>query len=584
MSKRDDEISPLLRNVLRKCRGNVIAVIIFSFFLNLLVFVGPLYMLQIYDRVLASRSTVTLLVLSGLAIALFVVYAILEIVRSRILVRTGVLFDDLLALDVLRTAFRGYVRRPGQAYGQAPRDVDALREFITGAGVIAFCDAPWVPIFIGVCFMMHPWIGAVALVGAIVIFALAISNEIATRKTLAEASGSAIVANQYVQSSLRNSETVHALGMSRGILSRWSDLHLDTLALQARASDRAGAIMGCFKAVRMMLQVAILGVGAYLVIGGELTAGSLVAASIIMGRALAPVEAAVGQWKQFVNARSAYGRLKQLLTIMPEEAPRMALPRPDGNISLENVFVIPPGSTAPTVRNFSISIKAGEVVAVVGASGAGKSSLARALVGVWPPSSGTVRIDGSDIRHWDAEELGPYLGYLPQEVELFAGTIAENIARFGEIDPQQVIAAAALAGAHEMIQTLSGGYDTRVGEGGRALSGGQRQRVALARALYGDPRILVLDEPNASLDQDGEKALQNAIVSAKKLGITVVVISHRTALLAVVDKVAVMVDGVMARYDRPEIVFASQVPPRPAASVSPIRVTPALEPGAASSA
>ena len=584
MFKRNAEINPLLQQVFRQCRGNVVAVIIFSFFLNLLFFVGPLYMLQIYDRVLASRSTVTLLVLTGLAVALFVVYAILEVVRSRILVRTGVLFDDLLALDVLKTAFRGYVRRPGPSYGQAPRDVDTLREFITGAGVIAFCDAPWVPIFIGVCFLMHPWIGVVALVGAVVIFALAVSNEVATRKILAEASGSAILANQYVQSSLRNSETVHALGMSRGILARWSDLHMDTLALQARASDRAGAIMGCFKSVRMMLQVAILGVGAYLVIQGQLSGGSLVAASIIMGRALAPVEAAVGQWRQFVNARSAYGRLTQLLTMLPAQTEQMALPRPDGNLSLENVNVIPPGSTSPTVRNLSLVIMAGEVVAIVGASGAGKSSLARALVGVWPPSSGTVRIDGSDILHWNAEELGPYLGYLPQEVELFAGTIAENIARFGDIDPRKVIAAATLAGAHEMIQTLSGGYDTRVGEGGRSLSGGQRQRVALARALYGDPRVLVLDEPNASLDQDGEKALQNAIVSAKKLGITVVVISHRTALLSVVDKVAVMADGLLTRYDRPDIVFASQMQKRTPANVSPIRPGPALEPGAASSA
>lgn len=572
-------MNPLLRNTIRQCRGNVIAVIMFSFFLNLLVFVGPLYMLQVYDRVLASRSTVTLLVLTGLAVFLLAVYGVLEIVRSRILVRTGVLFDNLLSLDVVRTAFRGYVRRPGAIYGQAPRDVDALREFITGAGVIAFCDAPWVPIFIIVCFMMHLWIGVVALVGALIILALAIMNEIATRKSLSEASGAAIAANQYVQSSMRNAETVHALGMSRGILSRWSDLHLDTLALQASASDRAGAIMGSFKAVRMALQVAILGVGAYLVIEGQLTAGSLVAASIIMGRALAPVEAAVGQWKQFVNARSAYGRLKDLLSQVPPDASRMALPRPEGKLVLDRVVVTPPGATTPTVKGLSLEIAPGEAIAIVGASGAGKSSLARALVGVWLPISGTIRIDGADITHWDPEQLGPHLGYLPQEVELFTGTIAENIARFGEIDPQKVIAAAVLAGAHDMIQSLPGGYDGRVGDAGRSLSGGQRQRVALARALYGTPRVLILDEPNASLDHEGEKALQDAIVAVKKLGMTVIVISHRTGLLSVVDKVAIMADGIVVRFDAPNVVFAAQMQARPGTNISPIRAGAVAEAG-----
>lgn len=572
-------MNPLLRNTIRQCRGNFIAVIMFSFFLNLLVFVGPLYMLQVYDRVLASRSTVTLLVLTGLAVFLLAVYGVLEIVRSRILVRTGVLFDNLLSLDVVRTAFRGYVRRPGAIYGQAPRDVDALREFITGAGVIAFCDAPWVPIFIIVCFMMHLWIGVVALVGALIILALAIMNEIATRKSLSEASGAAIAANQYVQSSMRNAETVHALGMSRGILSRWSDLHLDTLALQASASDRAGAIMGSFKAVRMALQVAILGVGAYLVIAGQLTAGSLVAASIIMGRALAPVEAAVGQWKQFVNARSAYGRLKDLLSQVPPDASRMALPRPEGKLVLDRVVVTPPGATTPTVKGLSLEIAPGEAIAIVGASGAGKSSLARALVGVWLPISGTIRIDGADITHWDPEQLGPHLGYLPQEVELFTGTIAENIARFGEIDPQKVIAAAVLAGAHDMIQSLPGGYDGRVGDAGRSLSGGQRQRVALARALYGTPRVLILDEPNASLDHEGEKALQDAIVAVKKLGMTVIVISHRTGLLSVVDKVAIMADGIVVRFDAPNVVFAAQMQARPGTNISPIRAGAVAEAG-----
>jgi PrtD family type I secretion system ABC transporter len=570
----------VLKTAIQKCRGNMVAVIIFSFFLNLLVFVGPLYMLQIYDRVLTSRSEVTLMVLTGLAVGLLVVYAFLEIVRSRILVRTGVLFDELLSNNVLNTAFRGYVRQPGQAYSQAPRDVDSMREFITGAGLIAFCDAPWVPVFIAVCFMMHFWLGMVALIGAIVIFILAVSNEVLTRGVLNEASGASVAANQYVASSLRNAETVHVLGMSRALISRWSDLHLDSLALQAKASDRAGAIMGSFKAVRMSLQVAILGAGAYLVIQGEVTAGVMIAASIIMGRALAPVEAAVGQWKQFVNARAAHGRITQLLTaIPPENADRMALPTPRGELTLDRLFVAPPGTTSPTVKNVNLHIDAGEVVAIVGASGTGKTTLARAIVGVWLPISGTVRIDKAEISQWHPEQLGPHLGYLPQEVELFSGSVAENIARFGDVDPASVIEAAKVAGAHDMILRLPDGYETKLGDGGRALSGGQRQRVALARALYGDPRLIVLDEPNSSLDQEGEKALADAIVWAKNSGRTVIVISHRTSLLSVVDKVAVLVDGTVAKFDRPEVIIGGIQ--KPGSNVSPLRN--ALPPAASAS-
>ncbi len=557
-----------LKKAIAACRGNMIAVLVFSFFLNLLVFVGPLYMLQVYDRVLTSRNTLTLLVITGLAVALLGVYAALEVIRSRLLVRTGIIFDDLLSDQVLQRAFRGYVRTPGAAYSQAPRDVDAMREFVTGASILAFCDAPWVPVFIAVCFMMHFWIGVVALAGAVIIFALALSNEIATRKPLREASTVSVMANQYVSSSLRNAETVQAMGMANAILRRYSDLHLTTLALQARASDRAGLIIGTFKAVRMALQVAILGVGAYLVIIGQMSAGLMIAASIIMGRALAPVEGAVSQWKQFVAARAAYARTKQLLSSVPVLSDRMSLPAPKGDISVERLIAAPPGSQVATLKGVNFNVRAGEVVAVIGASGAGKSSLARALVGVWLPSGGTVRLDGAELSHWNPEELGPFIGYLPQEVELFAGTIAENIARFGDVDATKVVEAAKTAGAHEMILKLPDGYSTRVGEGGRSLSGGQRQRVALARALYGDPRFIVLDEPNSSLDQEGEKALSDAIVQAKNAGRTVIVISHRMSLLSIVDRVLVLVDGTVAAYDRPDLVLPGV---RGGSNVSPLR-------------
>jgi len=566
-AKIDPGLEPLKRAI-AACRGNMVAVVVFSFFLNLLVFVGPLYMLQVYDRVLASRNSLTLLMITGLAIALLAVYAALEVLRSRLLVRTGVLFDDILSKPVLQTAFRGYVRKPGGAYAQAPRDVDSMREFVTGAGILAFCDAPWVPVFIAVCFMMHFWIGIVALVGAVIILALALANELSTRQPLREASTVAVAANQYVASSLRNAETVQAMGMGDAILRRYSDLHLMTLALQARASDRGGFIIGTFKAVRMALQVAILGVGAYLVILGQLSPGLMIAASIIMGRALAPVEGAVGQWKQFVSARASYSRIKQLLSSMPPLPERMSLPSPKGDLSVERLIASPPGSQVATLKGVSFDVRAGEVIAVIGASGAGKSSLARALVGVWLPTAGTVRLDGAELGHWVPEELGPFIGYLPQEVELFAGTISENIARFGDVDPDKVVEAARTAGAHEMILKLPDGYGTRVGEGGRSLSGGQRQRVALARALYGDPRLIVLDEPNSSLDQDGEKALSAAIVQAKKEGRTVIVISHRMSLLSIVDRVLVMVDGTVGAYDRPDLVLPGM---RGTSNVSPLR-------------
>ena len=558
----------LLRDTFRKSRGTLLAVLVFSFFINLLMFVGPLYMLQVYDRVLTSRSEVTLVVITILAIGLLIAYSLLEGVRSRILVRTGAAMDELMASKVFTTAFRGHVLRPGQPYTQSLRDLDSLREFVTGAGIIAFCDAPWVPVFIAACFLLHPWLGVVALIGALVIFALALTNELATRSILAEASGASVEANNYVSSSIRNAETVHALGMSGAMLGRWTDAHRGLLRLQARASDRAGAIMGAFKGVRMSLQVAILGVGAYLVILGELTPGAMIAASILMGRALAPVEAAVGQWKQFVGARTAWKRLDNILKTVPAEPDRMALPPPTGKLALESVAVVPPGSRTPSVRGVNLDIEPGEVIAIIGPSGAGKSSIARSMVGVWPVVQGTVRIDGADISHWNAEALGAHLGYLPQEVELFAGTIAENIARFGEIDPHKVIAAAKVAGAHDLIQRLPEGYDTPVGEAGRSLSGGQRQRIALARALYGTPAIIVLDEPNASLDTEGEKALTEAIQWAKEQGCTVIIISHRTALLNQVDKVAVIVDGQLKKYGPPGQVLGAV---QNAANVSPLR-------------
>ncbi|MBO0346806.1 type I secretion system permease/ATPase [Roseibium sp. CAU 1637] len=537
-----------LQTTLQLCRSNFLAVVFFSFFINMLMLIGPLYMLQVYDRVLASRSEVTLIMITGLALALLVVYWALEAIRSRLLVRTGAKFDHMLGRELFQTAFRGHMRNPNGAFSQPIRDLDTLREFLSGGGIIAFCDAPWVPVFLAACFMLHPYLGIVALIGAILIFTLAVTNELTTRNLLKEASGSTVVAHQYVSASMRNAETVHALGMMPGISKRWLNLHWAALGLQSKASDRAGLLLSGSKFVRMGLQIAILGVGAYLVLESQVTAGSMVAASIMMGRALAPVEMAVGQWKGLISARSSYDRLKALFLSVPDEVERMALPTPKGAITLEQVMVAPPGARKPTLRSVNMHVQPGELVGVIGPSGAGKSTLARTLVGIWPPLSGHVRIDGADVTHWDPALLGPHLGYLPQDVELFAGTVAENIGRFGDIDPEKVVDAAQRAGAHDMILQLPDGYGTRVGEGGRSLSGGQRQRIGLARALHGDPRVLVLDEPNSSLDSFGEEALSRAILQAKQDNRTVIVISHRTSLLNIVDKIAVLTDGILTAY------------------------------------
>lgn len=537
-----------LKQAFETCRGYFAVVLVFSFFINVLMFIGPLYMLQVYDRVLTSRSEVTLMMITGLAVGLLVIYGLLEVIRSRILVRTGAKFDALLGRGLFETAFRSQIKNPGGASSQSLRDLDVVRDFMTGNGVIAFCDAPWVPVFLGACFLIHPWLGLVALAGASVILILALTNEFSTRDLLKDASNASVVANQYVGASVRNAEVVKALGMMPGLARRWQQLHDRTFGLQAKASDRASSLLAASKFVRMALQVAILGVGAYLVLQSQITAGAMIATSIIMGRALAPVEMAVGQWKGFINARNAHGRLKELFEALPEDVARMSLPAPKGDISLEQVVVAAPGARKPTLKRLTLQIEAGDIVGVIGPSGAGKSTLARTLAGIWQPINGHVRLDGADLLQWDSEALGPHIGYLPQDVELFSGTVAENIARFNDVDARAVVAAAERAGVHDVILQLPDGYDTRIGEGGRALSGGQRQRIGLARALYGDPRIIILDEPNSSLDNFGEEALAAAIAGCRERGRTVIVISHRASLLNVVDKVAALDEGALTAY------------------------------------
>ena len=524
------------------------SVILFSAAINTLMFVAPLYMLQVYDRVLQSRSEATLLMLTLIAVGMLMVYGILEWIRSRVLVRAGMRFDNSLSSPLFTRVVTASLAQPGGKSEFALVDIDRLREFLTGAGLIAICDVPWVPIFLAICFIFHPWLGWVATGGAAIIFILALLNEFTTKKTLNEASMHSQTAQHFANTTLQNVEVIRALGMESSLRSRWAGMHRKMLELQATASDKAGALVSASKFVRMALQVAILGTGAFLTLEGQITPGVMIAASIMMGRALAPVDQIVGQWKQVVGARQAYGRLKEIFARIPESEERTQVPPPKGHFSAESLVVGAPGSRTPIVHGVSFSLVPGEAMALVGPSGAGKSSLVRALVGVWTPLAGTVRLDGSELQHWDNEALGERIGYLPQSVELFAGTIAENIARFKEATSDEIVEAAQRAGAHELIQGLPEGYQTQIGIGGSQLSGGQRQRIGLARALFRDPVVIILDEPNANLDMEGEEALLQALKDLKERERTVIFVSHKVGLLALSDKSLILANGKMRAF------------------------------------
>ncbi|WP_142809904.1 type I secretion system permease/ATPase [Tepidiphilus olei] len=530
----------------------------FSFVINLLQLTAPLYMLQVYDRVLNSRNEMTLLMLTLLVVALFLVMAAIEFVRSRVLVRVGAAMEAKLNDRVFDSAFEATLRRGGNAR-QALTDLTQLRQFMTGNGPFVFFDAPWFPIYLAVCFILHPVIGWFSVGAALILVVLTVVTEVATQKPLAEANKYANEATNFAHNNLANAEVVEALGMLPALRDRWKKKHVQHLVLQAVASDRAGLISSVTKFIRITSQSLILGLGAWLAIRNQLSPGGMIVGSILMGRALAPIDQLIANWKGFVQARLAYERLGQLLAAFPARPPRMSLPAPKGEVVVEGVVLTPPGGTVPVLRGVSFAIPAGSIVGVIGPSGSGKSSLARALVGVWTPQVGKVRLDGADVSSWDKAELGPYLGYLPQDIELFDGTIAENIARFGAIEAPLVVAAAQAAGVHEMILRFPQGYDTPIGPGGAVLSGGQRQRVALARALYGDVRLIVLDEPNSNLDDVGEAALVQALLRLKAQGKTVVVITHRTSVLAAVDRLLVMRDGAVQAYGpRDEVLAALQ--------------------------
>jgi len=532
----------------------------FSFFVNLLMLTGPLYMLQIYDRVLSSRSYETLAVITLLTVVLFAAMAALDFVRGALLSRAASAFEEKLrhlTFDFSMTASR---RSPSQA-DQPLKDLRQIRQFVAGPALTAVFDAPWTPLFLFVVFMMHWLLGVVALVGLIALLALAIVNERASRAANASAQSLMSEADRVALASIRNSSAADAMGMRAALRRRWSALSEAADDQVMQATDVIGGLTAASKALRLFLQSAILGAGALLAINDVITPGAMIAASIITGRALAPVETVTGQWRAFAMAIAAYRRLKGSVGAAHADRERTALPAPKGALAVDKLYCQPGGAKRPVLKSVSFALEAGEALGVIGPSAAGKSTLARAIVGVENWAAGDVRLDGASLVQWDADALGRHIGFLPQEVELFAGTAAQNIARFTDNPSHEgIIAAAVAAGAHETILGFSDGYDTEIGERGQHLSSGQRQRLGLARALFGDPALVVLDEPNANLDAEGEAALAEAVKALKARGATTVIIAHRPSAIAFVDKLLLLADGEMRAFGPRDEILAKIAP------------------------
>jgi PrtD family type I secretion system ABC transporter len=527
---------------MQACRKMAWKAGLFSFAINILVLAPSVYMIQVYDRVLSSGRIETLIFMTGLLAAALLLMGALEALRTVILVRTSSWLSGRLGPRYLAMSVRS--RLLGDSSGAQPlRDLAQVQSFMASPALTVFFDAPWTVFFIMLVWMLHPWLGIFAIISALLLLALTVVNELITRKANAQANADQIITMQQAEATIRNAEVVRSMGMLPAMLGRWQARNASSLNAQQIAAERNGAIIGFTKFFRFFVQSATLGLGAYLVLRNEMTAGAMIASSILLGRALAPVELAMASWRNFAATRVAFTRLKGRMASMPAEPRRMQLPTPEGHVTLRNVSYVMPGSRTSTLDDVSFALSPGEAVAIIGASASGKTTLCRLLVGISRPSSGELRLDGAELHHWNMDELGTHIGYLPQDVELFAGTIRENIARMNRPDDEAVVRAAMIAHAHEMIQKLPQGYDTQIGDGGDRLSGGQRQRIGLARAIYGRPRIIVLDEPNANLDQTGESALAAAIAELKQDDVTLVIVGHRPSTLAQADKILLLREG-----------------------------------------
>lgn len=536
-----------LRKALLSCKSSFMSAGFFSLFINLLMLMPAIYMLQVYDRVLPSGSESTLLMLTLILVFLFIIMGGLEWTRSQILIVTSNRLNQLLSNRVFDAMFSQALITSGRiASAQPLNDLLQLRQFMTGPGLFAFFDAPWMPIYVIVLYLFHPVFGIMAVIAAVVLIILAFWNEKATRGDLENANHESMAAQQLAQSHLRNAEAIEVMGMLPRMRERWQEKQLALLSLQGRASSKSGMITSMSKTFRLTIQSLALGLGAYLAIQKEITPGLVIAGSILLGRALAPLDQLIGTWRGFLHARGAYDRLTQLLDDIPEKSEPMPLPVPLGKVSLENAVITPPGAAAAIIKGITLNVDAGTQLAIIGPSAAGKSTLARAILGLYQPVEGSVRLDGAEIEQWDRELLGQHIGYLPQDVELLDGSISENIARFGDIDPEKVVAAAQAAGIHDMVLHLKDGYDSIIVGNGSILSAGQRQRLGLARALYANPQLVLLDEPNSNLDQAGDQALIATLAGLKKQGCTVIVITHRSNILSQVDDILLLVNGEVA--------------------------------------
>ena len=548
----------ILNDAFRSIKGYFLYAVLFSASVNLLMLTPVIYMLQVYDRVVSSGSMSTLMMLTLLMMLLLSSAGSFEWVRSRLLIAANVRLESTLRGPLSKAGFTGtLVTGSPNGATQVMSDLLALRQFITGNGAFAIMDAPWTLFYIGIMFLFHPMFGIAAIISALIMILLAVITQKATSNKLLKANQLTNTANMSFRSNLRNAEVIHGMGMAANIRKRDDLLYDAASEEQAVASTIAGRLAAISKSFRMISQSILLGMGAYLALNGEISPGLMIGGSLLLGRALAPIDMMVGNWKGFVEVKSQFNRIRDALAAFPAENDRMNLPAPSGSLSVENIILIPPGAQVASVKGVGFQLAAGDALGIIGPSAAGKTSLVRAILGVWPLRAGTVRLDGAEISQWDRNDLGPYLGYLPQDIELFDGSIADNICRFSEQDSEKIIEASKTAGIHEMILHLPEGYDTVLNSNAGALSAGQRQRVGLARAIYGQPKLVILDEPNSNLDDQGERDLLAALRRMKESGRTVIVITHRTSILSVVDKLLVMKDGAVVKFgDKDEVLKA----------------------------
>ena len=575
-----------LSQALEPLRPEIYRAIGFSLLISLLALSPTVYMLEVYDRVVNSRSGVTLLMLTLMVVLAYAVMELLEKVRGALMRASGVRLDAALSKRVYDAMFMGFLKRQVGGNMQVLNDLKLVREFLANPALMAVMEAPVAFVALALIFAINPLLGWSAVVGAVVQVGITWMNERATRKPLMEANRAAMGAQQFADASLRNAHVMESMGMLDAVHGHWQKRQQEFLALQAQASEGAGYWTAMSKLLQQIMSSLLLGLGAWLLLSNSLNGGAsmMIIGSVLGGRVLAPLSQLVAQWNAVVNVRSAWTRLENLLAQVPPKPEAMALPAPKGYLTVEGLMAGAPGTQVPIVRGVQFGLAPGEVLAVVGPSASGKTTLARLLVGLWPAMSGKVRLDGADVHTWDKKELGPYLGYLPQGVELLEGTLAENIARFGDVDMVQVEAAARLVGLHELIMSLPQGYNSPIGRDGAMLSGGQRQRVGLARALYGKPVFVVLDEPNSSLDEAGDAALANAIAALKQLGTTFVVMTHRTSVLGVADKMLIMRDGAQQAFGPRDDVLAALQKARQPASVPVADGTTVTAPAAPSAA